>query len=167
MFFLRFAPLALLVSPRLLPDDRMGSFTSAPKMVNDDCQDDDVEFGGIETFEALRDRCRDELKELPARIERHFPKARSANENSIRVFQWNILSQCKPVNVRSKALEVLILISFPALGEHNDNFVRCPPEALDWGTRRYRILEEIVEYSPDVICLQVRFHCRSMTRHVT
>ena len=29
-----------------------------------------------------------------------------------------------------------------ALGLHNDNFVSCP-------------LEEIVEYSPDIICLQV------------
>jgi nocturnin len=42
-----------------------------------------------------------------------------------------------------------------ALGEHNDNFVRCPLEALDWRTRRYRIIEEIVEYNPDIICLQV------------
>lgn len=42
-----------------------------------------------------------------------------------------------------------------ALGEHNDNFVCCPPEALDWRTRRYRIMEEIVEYGPDIICLQV------------
>lgn len=42
-----------------------------------------------------------------------------------------------------------------ALGQHNDNFVCCPPEALDWTNRRYRILEEIIEYSPDIICLQV------------
>ena len=28
-------------------------------------------------------------------------------------------------------------------------------EALDWCTRRYRIVEEIVEYNPDIICLQV------------
>ena len=42
-----------------------------------------------------------------------------------------------------------------ALGEHNDNFVRCPMEALDWRTRRYRIIEEIFEYNPDIICLQV------------
>ena len=42
-----------------------------------------------------------------------------------------------------------------ALGLHNDNFVSCPTEALQWPTRRYRMLEEIVEYSPDIICLQV------------
>ena len=95
LFFLRFAVLAPLVSTHRLSVDRMGSFTSAPKMVNDDCQDDDVEFSDNETFETIHDRCRDELKELPARIERHFPKTRSTNENSIRVFQWNILSQCK------------------------------------------------------------------------
>lgn len=88
---------AVLASTRLPPVDdcRMGSFTSAPKMVNDDSQDDDVDFSGICTPHALRDRCRDELKELPARIERHFPKPRSGNENSVRLFQWNILSQCK------------------------------------------------------------------------
>lgn len=43
-----------------------------------------------------------------------------------------------------------------ALGLYNDNFVCCPDEALDWKTRKYRIVEEIVEYCPDVICLQVR-----------
>lgn len=95
LFVLAFA--SLPASGARLPPDvdrRMGSFTSAPKMVNDDHQDDDVEFGAIETFEALRDRCRDELKELPARIERHFPKARTSNASTIRLFQWNILSQC-------------------------------------------------------------------------
>jgi len=42
-----------------------------------------------------------------------------------------------------------------ALGQHNDNFVCCPAEALDWRTRRYRILEEIIQQTPDLICLQV------------
>lgn len=42
-----------------------------------------------------------------------------------------------------------------ALGKENDNFARCPEEALDWNHRKYLIVEEIIEYCPDVICLQV------------
>ncbi|XP_046447618.1 nocturnin-like isoform X2 [Daphnia pulex] len=120
----------------------MGSFTSAPKMVNDDVQDDDVDFEGITTVEDMLQRCRKELAALPIRIERNFPRDRPAG--SIRLLQWNILSQ--------------------SLGEHNDNFVRCPLEALDWRTRRYRIVEEIVEYNPDIICLQEVDHYQFLSR---
>jgi len=42
-----------------------------------------------------------------------------------------------------------------ALGQKNDNFVCCPEEALEWRSRRYHIVEEIVEYCPDIMCLQV------------
>ncbi|KAJ8247783.1 hypothetical protein GJAV_G00250250 [Gymnothorax javanicus] len=48
--------------------------------------------------------------------------------------QWNILAQ--------------------ALGEGKDSFVRCPPEALNWAERKYLILEEILTYRPDILCLQ-------------
>ena len=41
-----------------------------------------------------------------------------------------------------------------AIGTKNDKFVRCNPEALNWTTRRWRILEEIIRYDPDVVCLQ-------------
>lgn len=44
-----------------------------------------------------------------------------------------------------------------ALGQHNDNFVRCPADALTWEARKYLILQEIIQNDPDVICLQVRF----------
>ena len=47
-------------------------------------------------------------------------------------------------------------ICFPtALGTKNDNFVRCPQSALDWKTRRFRMLEEIALSEADIICLQV------------
>ena len=42
------------------------------------------------------------------------------NTEPIRVFQWNALSQ--------------------ALGTGNDGFVKCPPSAMEWRTRRFRIL---------------------------
>ena len=56
------------------------------------------------------------------------------NTEPIRVFQWNALSQ--------------------ALGTGNDNFVKCPPSALEWRTRRFRMVEEIARHNADVICLQ-------------
>lgn len=37
----------------------------------------------------------------------------------------------------------------------NDNFAKCPEEALEWNSRRYLIIEELIEYCPDIICLQV------------
>ena len=43
---------------------------------------------------------------------------------------------------------------FPALGTQNDGFVCCPPEALEWKTRRWRLMEELVRYQPDILCLQ-------------
>jgi len=55
-------------------------------------------------------------------------------ENTIRVLQWNILSQ--------------------TLGSKNDKFIRCNPLALEWRTRRWKILEEIIRYDPDIVCLQ-------------
>lgn len=52
----------------------------------------------------------------------------------IRIMQWNILAQ--------------------ALGEGKDGFIRCPLEALRWQERKYLILEEILTYRPDILCLQ-------------
>lgn len=42
----------------------------------------------------------------------------------------------------------------PALGEGKDGFIRCPLEALNWQERKYLILEEILTYRPDILCLQ-------------
>jgi len=30
----------------------------------------------------------------------------------------------------------------------------CPKEAIDWKTRRYRVLEEIIRYDPAIVCLE-------------
>lgn len=45
--------------------------------------------------------------------------------------------------------------SIAALGQNNDNFVCCPDEALTWESRKYLIVQEIIQNDPDVICLQV------------
>lgn len=50
---------------------------------------------------------------------------------------------------------IIIVLLFPALGQNNDKFDRCPLEALEWKRRRCHMLEEIISYNPDIICLQV------------
>lgn len=45
-------------------------------------------------------------------------------------------------------------ITQTALGQSNDNFVRCPDEALTWDNRKYLIVQEIVQNNPDIVCLQ-------------
>ncbi|KAK7791672.1 hypothetical protein R5R35_002043 [Gryllus longicercus] len=133
---------------------RMGSFTSAPKILNDDSQDNDVRVPARQSREEVLARCCKELAErrppLVRRAFRHAPASAPApapddardqeNEDGpsgpfhLRILQWNVLSQ--------------------TLGKSNDNFVCCPDEALEWSARRYQIIQEIVQYSPDVICLQ-------------
>ena len=54
------------------------------------------------------------------------------SDEIIRVQHWNSLAQ--------------------ALSQ--DNFVKCPPEALEWKTRKFRILEELLLYNADIICLE-------------
>nr|XP_032814813.1 nocturnin [Petromyzon marinus] len=60
--------------------------------------------------------------------------------HSFRIMQWNVLAQ--------------------ALGEGKDNFVCCRPADLTWAARWPLILDEIVSYQPDLICLQEvdRYH---------
>lgn len=50
---------------------------------------------------------------------------------------------------------IIFLIFYIALGQNNDGFVCCPDEALTWESRKYLIIQEIVQNNPDVICLQV------------
>ncbi|KAM4621650.1 nocturnin [Polymixia lowei] len=86
--------------------------------------------------------CEEALQKRPARPHRDLvypsgpaPFRHSHNRGpSIRVMQWNILAQ--------------------ALGEGKDGFVRCPLDALNWQERKYLILEEILTYRPDIVCLQ-------------
>ncbi|MFT7806546.1 nocturnin-like [Arapaima gigas] len=84
----------------------------------------------------LLKECEKVLQNRPPRLRRSFvfPGNGSSHRHHFRVMQWNILAQ--------------------ALGEGKDGFVHCPPEALDWAERKYLILEEILTYRPDVLCLQ-------------
>ncbi|XP_067899916.1 nocturnin-like [Heterodontus francisci] len=86
----------------------------------------------------LLKECQKVLENRPPRLQRHFLYLRKNNLASdsrpIKVLQWNILAQ--------------------ALGEWKDNFIKCPREALNWSERKYLILEEILTYHPDILCLQ-------------
>ncbi|XP_026796254.3 nocturnin isoform X1 [Pangasianodon hypophthalmus] len=86
--------------------------------------------------EMLLRECEEVLRKRPPRPHRDFIRTRAsaAHNPQIRVMQWNILAQ--------------------ALGEGKDGFVRCPMEALNWAERKYLILEEILTYRPDIVCLQ-------------
>ncbi|XP_068207202.1 nocturnin-like isoform X2 [Palaemon carinicauda] len=121
----------------------MGSFTSKPRVESEENQDDHVVVPKDLDARALLEWVREPIKHLPAILPRNYRKAPTYGEidspsisagGTFRVMQWNILAQ--------------------ALGTHADNFVMCPAKALEWNTRRYRILEEIVTHMPHIICLQ-------------
>ncbi|XP_003221724.1 nocturnin isoform X2 [Anolis carolinensis] len=85
----------------------------------------------------LLEECQIVLQKRPARLQRDFVDLRTNSarrHQPIRVMQWNILAQ--------------------ALGEGKDNFIQCPMEALRWEERKCLILEEILAYQPDILCLQ-------------
>ncbi|XP_061835619.2 nocturnin [Nerophis lumbriciformis] len=97
------------------------------------------DFVELDPDQLLRE-CEEALLRRPARPHRDlvYPKGAAHFRHqlgpSIRVMQWNILAQ--------------------ALGEGKDGFIRCPLEALNWKERKYLILEEILTYRPDIVCLQ-------------
>ncbi|KAK7087030.1 Nocturnin [Halocaridina rubra] len=131
---------------------RMGSFTSKPQVESEEGQDAHIVVPEEITRQALLEWIREPIRHLPALLPRAYRlpskglthKPQAPPEGSFRVMQWNVLAQ--------------------ALGTHADNFVMCPPKALEWNTRRYRILEEIITYMPDIICLQEVDHYDVMER---
>lgn len=99
----------------------------------------DQDLAEIDPDQLLRE-CEEALQRRPARPHRDlvYPNSMAPCHHMrsppIRVMQWNILAQ--------------------ALGEGKDGFVRCPLDALKWQERKYLILEEILTYRPDIVCLQ-------------
>jgi len=124
---------------------RMGSFTSIPKVAGCDNQDDDLDFPKTSVKDLL-ERCKVNLEGLPEPFERKLQDISGSCKTSptLRVLQWNHLSQ--------------------TIGTKNDKFVRCPPSALDWTTRRWRIIEEIIRYDPDIVCLQEVDHFKLLEK---
>jgi len=111
---------------------RMGSFTAIPKAKA--CNpNDDLDFPAT-TATQLLERCRLHLAGQPPPLLRRLQGQARGEGEGVRVLQWNQLSQ--------------------TLGTQNDGFVLCPASALEWGTRRWRLLEELVRHRPSIICLQ-------------
>ncbi|TRY54778.1 hypothetical protein DNTS_004256 [Danionella cerebrum] len=107
-------------------------------------QEQDLDL--VDPLELLRE-CREVLKNRPAHIKRAFVQVGHGDgKQSFRVMQWNVLAQ--------------------ALGEGMDSFVQCPMEALNWAERKYMILEEILTYKPDILCLQEVDHYFDMFQPV-
>jgi len=120
----------------------MGALSSLPTVKPGGDTDALINFPETNSEQFLA-RCGKEIAQLPKPLERSFRKQRrqapterggKVEEENIRILSWNILSQ--------------------ALGTQNDGFVRCPPETLEWKTRRWRLMEELVRHQPDIICLQ-------------
>eukprot|EP00096_Caligus_rogercresseyi_P011766 TRINITY_DN473_c0_g1_i4.p1 TRINITY_DN473_c0_g1~~TRINITY_DN473_c0_g1_i4.p1 ORF type:complete len:399 (-),score=101.30 TRINITY_DN473_c0_g1_i4:249-1445(-) len=127
----------------------MGSFTSMPKVIpSANANDTDVDYpSGKVTLPNFLEYCSKVLSELPPPLKRNWTTIKNksiATNETIRIFQWNVLSQ--------------------TLGTTFDKFVKCPDKGLDWKTRRYRMLEEIARYVPDVICLQEVDHFRFLKK---
>lgn len=98
----------------------------------------DQDLAEIDPDQLLRE-CEEALQRRPARPHRDLVYTNGIvpshqHNPSIRIMQWNILAQ--------------------ALGEGKDGFIRCPLDALNWQERKYLILEEILTYRPDILCLQ-------------
>ncbi|KAK2849581.1 hypothetical protein Q5P01_009415 [Channa striata] len=105
----------------------------------EDTPDQDLDLPVLDPDQLLRE-CEEALRRRPARPRRDlvYPSGtvscRYKHNPCIRIMQWNILAQ--------------------ALGEGKDGFIRCPLDALNWQERKYLILEEILTYRPDIVCLQ-------------
>jgi len=125
----------------------MGAFYSLPSFPTPcDEKAEDLYFPTSSAAELL-ERCKSELQDLPSPYKRTrnrrvkkrqettglSKKEGDSASCTVRILQWNILAQ---------------------LGTGVDQFVRCDPTALHWASRRWRIIEEIVQHSPTVICLQ-------------
>ncbi|XP_075159935.1 NADP/NADPH phosphatase nocturnin isoform X2 [Haematobia irritans] len=139
----------------------MGSFNSAPKINNNDTQDDGLDVPkGLSTPELLQHVKQLRGENQPPLLSRYFLKPMNSiisqdftdglrclklnsisrvcsapsDPNHIRLLQWNLLSQ--------------------TLGQNNDGFIRCPDEALTWENRKFLIVQEILQNNPDILCLQ-------------
>ncbi|EDO34680.1 predicted protein [Nematostella vectensis] len=77
------------------------------------------------------------VADFPPLTERTFETVHYACKGSpFRVMQWNVLADG-------------LSGSSPT-----SNFIKCPSEALSWSTRKQRLIQGILTYEPDIICLE-------------
>lgn len=58
----------------------------------------------------------------------------------------------------------MFFLYFIALAEGSDHFISCPPDAIEWTCRRWRLLREMVAMQPDIFCLQEVDHFKFFER---
>merc|ERR1711978_99565 len=100
----------------------MGALSSLPTIQPAGDKDILLKFPDIDKDQFLA-RCEEEISHLPKPLERSFCKQNKetqVKEDSIRVLSWNILSQGRKCNHKSKAIQ---FFTFSALGTQNDGFV--------------------------------------------
>ncbi|OWF47637.1 nocturnin-like [Mizuhopecten yessoensis] len=88
-------------------------------------------------MEVLMNKLQEDIskRSLPSLLARTFVNTAEENgQQKLRIMQWNILAQ--------------------ALTQGDDNFILCPPAALQWDNRQLRVIEELVRFSPNIMCLQ-------------
>lgn len=90
------------------------------------------------TREELLYLCQLALQDHPPLLKRNFVEVSQnlsgSQERKIRFMTWNTLAD--------------------ALCNGTENFIKCPKECLNWHVRKFRCVEEILMYNPDIICLQ-------------
>ncbi|XP_065359369.1 nocturnin isoform X2 [Calliphora vicina] len=145
---------------------RMGSFNSAPKINNSDCQDDSLQIPkGLSTPELLQHCKHLRGEHQPPLLTRFFLKPLSTLSaqmvssditDGLRCLKLDTVSRvCSaplsdPNHIRLLQWNLLS----QTLGQNNDGFVRCPEEALTWENRKFLIVQEILQNNPDIVCLQ-------------
>jgi len=97
----------------------------------------------MEATQRLLHRCQQELKDHKANLCKtrrfHGQPFQNRGQNQYRVMHWNILAD--KLSGYTEALT------------KPDKVFACPPECLPWPYRRWRVLEEIATYDPDIITL--------------
>uniref|UniRef100_A0A9L0R200 Nocturnin n=1 Tax=Equus caballus TaxID=9796 RepID=A0A9L0R200_HORSE len=94
-----------------------------------------------------------------ALLQRDAPRLRRLPARGLRLLSPPPAAAPRPASPRLLAAASAVSgaarsCSRTALGEGKDNFVQCPVEALKWEERKCLILEEILAYQPDILCLQ-------------
>lgn len=94
---------------------RMGSFTSAVKIQNDDTQDNDLAFPDQISRQELLQHCQKQLAHLPAPIKRSFRRANDTDEDmGLKYMKLNSISKG---NIKTNMLKLInsfsiVLINF-------------------------------------------------------
>ncbi|XP_013402229.1 nocturnin [Lingula anatina] len=117
--------------------------------MGDHKNDYDIQFAPSATHSELLQNIRTALHGHPPLLTREFSEVSSnAPRNTSGCSKGD--ADCQPARVRVMQWNQLAR----ALCQGDDNFVKCPKEAFDWKSRRLHILEEILQYEPDIVCLE-------------